>query len=303
MVSSPDKRYLGLFLANFSFAVGGGWVFILGYLLLAWMGWRNYILFVSIPWFIPPIIMFHIYLTPKFEEVIRKEKEEKETESDEIQEPALPRHTMLIRLLKYGILKFVAMFIGFGVVLLLPSLIRSSNISEYGMINRCSGVVNGKQFLIMACITGGVNVIARCTSIQLFKRFNYRHLMLIFSIIATASFGALTLWNILSTSPNLIMIIVAFIFIVGAWAFMINEIIIAIHDPTTFGVAGSEMGSAVCWGLSFFGASAGNAVASFLTPQIAVIVNFVLSFVQIVITFFLTERDAKPEQEHSVSTG
>lgn len=53
----------GTFIDSFFFAGAGAWVAILGYLVLGSMGWRIFVLFTSLPLFIPPIIILHCCLT------------------------------------------------------------------------------------------------------------------------------------------------------------------------------------------------------------------------------------------------
>ena len=288
MISYPKNRALGLSVANFSFAVGSGWVSILGYLLLDLMGWRNYILFVSIPWFIPPIVMFHMFLTPKFETDMLKERENSRIVAPEV---SLPKHTFLIRLAKLSIVKSVLMFNGSGIILLLPALLRATKLADAGPTERCEGAVGGTEFLIMAGITGGVNTLARSTSLPLFRKFNFRPLMTTLAAAITASFGTLTVWDVYHDSPNLALVIVTISVIIAAWSIMLNEVIIFIHAPGTFGFASTQLATATVWGMSSVGLALGNGVALFMVPQSAVLVNLVVSILLICSVLSITERD------------
>ena len=62
--SSPEVANLSAFIqGSIAFTLGGGWVSILGWLLLDILDWRKLVLCTSIPVFVPPIIMLHCCIT------------------------------------------------------------------------------------------------------------------------------------------------------------------------------------------------------------------------------------------------
>ena len=68
---------MGTFLTSFVFAAGGGWVAILGFLMLGRLGWRVFVVCTSVPLFLPPILLLHCCLQERGEErgeVAEKEK-------------------------------------------------------------------------------------------------------------------------------------------------------------------------------------------------------------------------------------
>jgi MFS family permease len=58
--SSREVANISSFIqGSVAFTLGGGWVSIFGWLILDLVGWRNFVLFTSIPVFLPPILMLH----------------------------------------------------------------------------------------------------------------------------------------------------------------------------------------------------------------------------------------------------
>ena len=283
-MSSKKVYNFGTFLANLFYAIGGGWVAILGYLLLERIGWRVFIVCTSLPLFVPPIIMLHFSLdaakrSPDSEGGPPLPTQKK---ADKIVVPNIG-----MRIFKASVTSFISLVQGYGSILLLPVLLRALNEQKDGTAdtNRCQTTVHGNQFLMLGLVSGVANLVGRAVGYIFFKRFKFRILQSLLSVIIALSYGVLLLPNVTITMTVIAMSIAKMVY-----SMMRLELTLMECDVTFFGTSTIAIASAIMMGSGMTGAVVGNAFAVFLTPYVAVLCTFVLSWGLVVAVWNITER-------------
>jgi hypothetical protein len=272
-VSSYDMFNVGKLFGLISFSLGGGWVAILGYILLKRIGWRYFIVCTSVPVFIPPICIIHC--------IMRKEEQAADDRvalnSDEESE-VIEVSGFWARLIKGCVTDFINTFQGWGSILLIPALL------SY-LKKKQSHLTEDQELLILALLYGGAKLLGRILSIFLLRGIRFRILQPILSAMIAASYLTLIL-----VDQSLVVTIVAMGIANMCFCVTRCELTLMEFDKYFFGTERLVLAIGVMAGTAMMGAAVGAVVAQFLSSSQAVIVTFVLSCVQVVAFCSITER-------------
>ena len=263
----------GAVITDFIYGVAAAWIGVIGYLFLDILGWRVFLLLTSLPFFLPPILMLHFYFT---EDGSRANNEEGPDCTEEIVVPNIKT-----RIVKVSLLSMCNVLLGFGSILLLPALLRVYNIE--GNSTGCTAV-QGAQFLILAGVLGGGNLLGALLALKLHNMFNFRVVQGILAVMMMAFYGAMLIQG------NYFITVLSMSLARLTYAMMNFEITLLNYDPTFFGTATLLKATAVTWGMWAVGAMVGTSLAAFVPPFTAVMASFAVSFIQIAVVGCLHER-------------
>jgi len=271
-VSSSDMYSVGTLSGLFSFTLGGFWVAILGYLLLARIGWRYFIICTSIPCFLPPIFILHC--------VLREEATDDRIELPSEVEPEVIEVTGFWRRLITGsVTNFINTLQGWGSILLIPSLL------TYMDKQQQHNLTMDQELLILALLYGGAKLLGRILSVFLLKYVNFRILQPLLSVIIAACYLTLVF-----NDDSLMVIIVTMGIANMCFCVTRCELTLMEFDKNYFGTERLVLAAGVMSGCGMVGAAVGATTAQFLTTPHAVIVTSVLSCIQVVVFCCITER-------------
>ena len=273
-VSSHRVYCTAVFIDSFFFAAGSGWVALLGYFLLGTVGWRVFILFTSLPIFLPPIILLHCCLKdetgPSYKPLRTSESGEGGIQIRQEQKvESAPNFKM--RLFKASVMNFLNLLQGFGCILLLPALLRKNNEKEGETSEKCQSSVQGEEFLVIALITGGCILVGRLLGLWVSNRFRFWVIQSFLAVILIACYGTLLFDN----SYIAVLISMGVANIVMSMTRL--ELKIMECDINHFGRDKVAVASAIILGVGFVGSILGTSLAGFLAPQQAVLWTFVFS--------------------------
>ena len=283
LVSSHAVFARGTTIDSFFFAVGGGWIALLGYLLLDSLSWRVFVLFTSLPVYLPPIFILHYWLQgverPRDDETVPLTN----TKLRYADTPA----NFYSRLGKATVINFVNILQGFGSILLLPELLRLNNqrvvveedpgLEEF----KCDSAVQGTQFLVLALITGGSHVLGRALGYILIGKIQFRVMQTGLAAIMATCYAALLI------DDSVVTVIVAMGVANVVYSMTRLELKIMECDIDYFGVKNVAFASGVILGVGHLGAVLGTALAEFTSPRTAVLWTLVGSLVQILVVPFV----------------
>ena len=240
---------------------------ILAYLLLEKLKWRYFIVFTSIPWFLPPILIVHCVLTEENnDEVSRTEQEE----PDVIEVTGFK-----VRLLKGCIVKCISSLQGLGNILLIPAVLKYID----------KDMDQSKQLLILALEFGGAKLLGRIFGVFLMKNIRFRVLQPAMAIIIASSYLAIILKGESLLVTVIALGIVNFCYIVTKFELNLME-----YDKHFFGTEGLVLAVGLMAGSGMVGATVGAINAQFLSTPVAVMSTFVLSCIQIIAFLCIHER-------------
>ena len=193
--------------------------------------------------------------------------------------------TVIQRTVKTSVFGFVIHFLGYGSILLLPALMREDNQRNGLGLEECDNAVNGTQFLILAAVHGGANLLGRVVGAVLHNRVRFKVSQPIFAACMTVCYG------VLLTSPSIPVTSLSLGISKFLYAAMVLEKTLMSYDPVYIGTAYLVESSAVAVASAQFGGAIGVALAVFLTPYNAVVIAFFLSCMQIAVTCCIRDRD------------
>ena len=222
--------------SGIAFTFGTGWASLLGWFLLDKVGWRKFVLFTSIPLFIPPIVIIHCCIekessAPESIALIKDQKEDK------------PVQNFPARVLKACLFGGFNIFIGYGSVMLLPTIIGKYNLEPLNLEGEtvdCEDVVvHGNEYLLLAAVNGLANILGR--PIGFFLRSQVK-----FILIQTAfMFGFAASYGFLLTRPGLL--VESIMMGIGKLCYSMQGVEKSIlhYDVDYFGPSGLALGGAL----------------------------------------------------------
>ena len=297
-ISTKEILTQSLFLSDaFALPIGGAWVSFLGWLLLDYINWRIFVLLTSVPLFVPPILIIHIFMTKKQEEVSLGDSDKLKcsaandksipTENEglmENQRYSIPN--FYTRVFKSSLFAFCTHCIGFGSIILVPWVMRSFKINgvHEDEVDKCIDTVHGNDFLILVIVTGAVNIIGRPVGYFLWNRVKF----LIFQSTVTATM-ALCFAIILATD-NYIASVILLAVIKFCFSVQSVEMTMLLFDYDYFGKSGLEYGCVITAASGCFGGAAGTFFGAFLHPNSAVMASFGIACVELLVICFMRER-------------
>ena len=270
-ISNYDMYNIGGVTRAFAFTFGGGWVAVLGYLLLERVGWRYFILCTSLPIFLLPICMLHFGL--------KREEKTEEIEGRTDKEVIVVRG-FLGRLIRGCIVNFINMLQGWGSILLIPALLTYLNKEEPNL-----RLTTDQELLILALLYGGAKLVGRILSVFLLKYVRFRVLEPLLSAIIASCYLTLIL-----ESNSLFVTVVAMGIANMCFCVTRCELTLMEFDKHYFGTERLVLAAGIMAGCAMLGAAVGAVVASFLSSHHAVIFTFVLSCIQVVTFSCISER-------------
>ena len=262
-----------------AFTFGSGWASLLGWFLLDKVGWRTFVLLTSIPLFIPPIMMLHCF----FDEEVTA------TESTSLLKDQIGSQSVenfAVRVLKASLFGGFNIFLGYGSVMLLPSLIRNYNLTNVSVdVDSCEQVIHGNQYMILAAVNGLANIIGRPIGFFLRPHFKFITLQTTFMLGFAVSYG------IILARPGLL--VECIMMGIGKLCYSMQgpELSILRYDVEYFGLSDLSLGSSLVMVGGVIGQVTSTALAVFLDPYHAVIVGLIVSLAQIaVVCSLINER-------------
>lgn len=281
-VSTKEVYKFGTLASNIAFAMGGGWVAVLGYFLFNALGWRTFVVCTSIPVFLPPIFMLHIYLT---KEVSLGEAEVQVTVRRDIEVTG-----QTCRVFKASTMKLINTLQGFGTIILLPCLIRADNEKSLPNSNRantedCASAVQGTQFLLLALVNGGTNIIGRALGYFLQNKAKFRALQPVLASIIGICYIVLIFEN------SVLTFVTALGLAKLVYAMMVIKINLITFDRAFLGTENFALNSGKVYASGLLGAIIGNTLAAFFSANTAVTTAGILSGIQVLVVSSVYEVD------------
>ena len=280
--SSEDIHVMSMLLFCVAARIGGFFVAVEAWLLLEVVGWRVFLLLTSLPFFLIPLIILHCFL----------QNDKSSTESDREIEGESDEEIVVTnvnrKIAEFSLIEFIYSFLGYGGIILLPSLIRMNNqqVSRpmSSDIDPCTSVVHGYQFLIIAMANGFMNIIGTPVAYFLKGKLRFKVLQCSCAIIAVVSYFVLLIENgLLATS-----------LCIGAAKFAYSvqglELATRAFDPQFFGTRDLVRASTIAYGCSYLGIVIGTSLVSFSGTFVPVVTKLVLGVVEVVIISLITEK-------------
>ena len=277
--SSRDIHAVSMFLIPFVGKFGACFVAVEAWLLLDLVGWRVFSLLTSIPFFLMPIILLHCCMSSK-----RDTEDESYVEDEASKEIYVPN--IKSRILKFSLVEFMFKFIGYGGILLLPSMIRMNNYRSSSDLtsDQCKFIIHGSQFLIIAAINGCAFFVGKPLGYWLKSKLPFKVLQCSYVTMMVLAYGFLLFYNSL--------LVTAICIGVSKFAFALQgvELSITIYDPHFFGTRDLATASSIANGSAFVGAAVGTAIVSFSDLPIPVIIKVILGIVEICVLCLISEK-------------
>ena len=297
-ISTKEILYQSLFLSEgFAAPIGGAWVSFLGWLLLDSIDWRIFVLLTSIPLFVPPILILHIFMNKKQEEsslevsdkVTCSTANDRSIPTEEVgllknEHKSVPN--FYTRVIKSSLFAFCNIGIGHGMIILVPWVMRSfkSEGVDEDEVNKCTGTVHGNDLLVLTVVSGVVNIIGRPVGYFIWKRVKF----LILQSTVTATMAMC--FAIILATDNYIATVILLAVAKFCYSVQIMEVTMIYFDSDYFGKSGLEFGSVVTAAIGDFGGAAGTSLGAFLHPYSAVMATLGLACVELVVICFMRER-------------
>ena len=277
LISSYDLYNLGKFIGLLAFSIGGGWVAIMGYLLLDTLGWRVLVVCTSIPVFIPPILILHCVVTNEEYATVSSNDDE----DSEATYGGVKVDNYVERVVKSCAAGFICSLQGLGSILLIPALLRYENQLNGNTVE----VSEQSKLLILVLIYGAARVTGRISGFFFIKYIKFRILHPINSAIIALSYTLIVV-----EYDNLQIVVIGMFLSSMAYCITQIEVTLMEVDEHYFGSEGLVLGAGLTIAFGSIGASVGAVLAAFLDAKIALLCTMAASYVQIIVFCCITER-------------
>ena len=275
LISNKAIRDDIVMISSLMYSVGGAWSAVLGYLLLDVVGWRIFILLTSLPFFIPPIFMLHLCFAGKSGAKVEQ------TEIEEIETVPLPN--FVARTTKLGVYRAINTFQGWLTIFMVPRLIQLLKMKAAEPNSDCSvTVTQGKELLLLGLVTFAA-IFGRLFIHFTRKKLSFRKLQMMVAILNVASFVGMFAQDHIAVVVTT-NFIVKFLFGITA---MTSSYIV--YDVNYFGAERFALGSSVAVAVGLIGGVVGTSMAAFAPLLPLLITAVVLSALQILVVFSMTE--------------
>ncbi len=179
---------------------------------------------------------------------------------------------------------FATRFVGYGGIILLPALIRANHRENSSLEQgTCRNVVRGGDFLILAAVSGGANLVGRYFGYLSRLHCKFRVSQSIIGVTVVICYGTILF------KPGLIVASVLMGTAKLVYAMQNTELEILQNDPQYFGTARHTLGASVMSCVGQLGSVVSTTFAAFLSPYIAVLATLVVSVVQVLVVCSMTE--------------
>ena len=280
---SGSKEILDVivFVGAIMFSGGGAWCGVLGFFLLDHLGWRGLILLTSLPVFIPAIFMIQCVFTEKnnYESAEIEEFEDRQ----EVKDDDITSLKFTIRVMKLGLFSAISTFQGWGIILLVPTMIQLLKIKEAGPNHDCHvTVTQGAELLLVALVTSAA-IPGRLFVHFTRNKFSFRVVQLCVAVMNVACFTIMLIQDSLAgiAITNLIVKL-----LYGASAMAARYLV---YDKRYFGPSRFALGCGITHSLKLLGGVAGTALVAFFPVSVVLTTCLVLGVVQISIVLTMTE--------------
>ena len=277
LVSSNEIVGTIVTISKLMYTVGGVWPAVLGYLLLDVVGWRVFILLISLPTIIPPIFMLHFCFSGTAGPNIQFEQDGA-VHSETVGVP-----NMIARVTKLGLCRALSMFQGWLTILLVPTLIQLIKTRNTELESGCTETATqGAELLILALVTFAA-LPGKLFASFLKDRVHYRKSQVIVAMLNIGTFAAMSLQEsiVVVTVTNFI---VKFLYGISNMATYYIFI-----DKEYFGTDNFALASSVANAIGLVGGVAGTAVVAFAPTLYVIITALVLSALQILVVLSMTD--------------
>lgn len=291
--SSQSVADLSLFMkGSIALTLGGGWVSLLGWLVMDAVQWQTFIVLTSLPLFALAILILHFCT-----------EEEPEWE--------LPEHEPLIglidlderdfakRVTKASLFVFCNISVGYGIIILLPSIIREHKLDlmddsvvkfHYNRVNidkqpNCDEIiVHGDDLLILAAVSGAANAVGRPLGYFLRGIFKFRPLQSFIALTTAVSY------SIMLSEPGLT--IECILMGVATFSFSIQDAEVSIlpYDLNYFSPPLLSLGAGIVICVGMLGAILGTSIAAFFASKTAILVCLNISVIQVAVILLMKEK-------------
>ena len=274
--SSPEINKKCSFLVTLSISLGSAWISFFGWLIMDKVGWRLFVVLGTVPIFLPAAIILHVCRSPT--------EENRSTSEESAQKITVSNPKT--RIVKSSLFMCVSLILGYGVILLLPSIIRwNKETKGENLDDKCGSAVQGNEFLVLTVVKLA-NIIGRFSGYYLRSYCSFTILQSTVSLIIAVSYSVMVYLKV----PGILIATVLLGLSKLCYSIQQTECGILRFDPAYFGTEYLARGSAIMISGGFFGGLIGTAVAAFLDPYVAVITFLVLSLCQVAVVCSMTER-------------
>ena len=268
-----------IFVGAVMFPAGGAWCGVLAYFLLDSLGWRVLLLLTSLPVFIPAIFIIHLAFTRESEQsVVHENTEIQQSEKDD-----LTSLEFTFRVAKLGLFKAIYTFQGWGLIVLVPTMIQLLKIKEAGPNPDCHvTVTQGAELLLVALVTSAA-IPGRLFVHFTRNKFSFKVVQLCVAVMNVACFTIMLIQDSLAgvVITNLIVKL-----LIGVCAMAARYLV---FDKRYFGASRFALGCGIAHSLKLIGGVVGTALVAFSPVSVVLITCLVLSSLQVVIVLSLTE--------------
>ena len=298
-ISTKEILHHSLFISEGVAApIGGAWVSFLGWLILDSVGWRIFVLLTSIPLFVPPILILHMFMIEKQEDCSEDRVSVKCSEANDTDKTEYVRlmknkdnsvPNFYTRVIKSSLFAFCSFAIGHGMIILVPWIFRSFknkgvDEEEVNKLKCTDHTVHGNDFLVLTVVNGVVNVIGRVVGYFLWKRVKF--LILQSTVAATIAMC----FAIILATDNYIATVILLAVAKFCYSVQVMEITMIYFDYDYFGKSGLESGGVVTAAIGEFGGAAGIALSAFLHPHYGVMATLGIACFELLIICSMKER-------------
>ena len=220
---------------------------LLAYFFLEKLGWRSFTLITSLPLFIICIVLLQFFLVeenrtgdPWYQKQHQGASlDEGNSEDNQIanEEPSIwtaeywhEFKVILPKFIKILIISAVTEYLGMGLSVLLPNMVRSYNSRFSINASKCSTRMFGEQFLVYSLVMGFTNLLAKAVGYYLYKVMATRYIIWGCSVIFTVSYGLLIFFKDILVVVDILSGIIRFIYSLNALIMMLVT-----YNPEVFG--------------------------------------------------------------------
>ena len=161
MIQNRTRYVLTMSLCTTAMSVAGGWIGVLSYLMLERVGWKVFILFTSLPFFFPQLILLQFFLpdSKKYEPNLAT-LEEHDSDSTLVKDNNGKKYrNVCVFIFKISAAIGVQCIIGFGAVILMPAFTKAHNLAND--VDSPCGRLHGPQFLFFTITFGVCHILGR----------------------------------------------------------------------------------------------------------------------------------------------
>ena len=263
-------------------SIGGAWCGVLGFFLLDCLGWRVLLLLTSLPLFIPAIFMIHFIFDEESDPSLGQENYDVQKFQDDNLNN-MTSQNFLVRVLKLGLFSAITTFQGWGLIVLVPTMIQLLKIQEAGPNPDCHvTVTQGAELLLVALVTSAA-IPGRLFVYFTRNKFSFRVVQLCVAMLNVVCFTIMLLQD---TRACIVVTNLTVKLMYGASAMAARYLV---YDKRYFGESKFALGCGVTHSLKLFGGVAGTALVAFSPVSAVLMTCLVLGVLQVLTVLSMKE--------------